>query len=188
MKPRAAPVLRMLVAGLALMICACGEKSGTTSVPAAEALVGDLAESVLSEIRYKRITDRAGSTVRGGERPPHPILELDAKRYKPLATHWAGIKSLDPIPGHGDRTFFRYTLTAELYPDAGSAKRRDDGFDAAYAGHMGDGGTMLSKEFRPVLHFSHERVFYLLATDMSASADPNETGKLKFALLKHLTR
>lgn len=39
----------------------------------------------------------------------------------------------------------------------------------------------------PTVHFSHGRVFYLLITDLSASWDEGETGRLKFTLMKLLT-
>lgn len=180
----------VLIVGILWMLCGCEKKQEATKSTPVKALVGDITESILSEIRYKRITDRAGSTVQGGVKPPHEILELDALHYKPLASHWVGIKSLDPIPGKGSDGFFRYTLTAELYPDEETSKRRDDEFDATFRKHLendGNHGTTLSKKYNPVLHFSYERVFYLLATDVSDASDPNEVGKLKFALIKHLT-
>lgn len=175
---------------LCLLSLGCGEKPVAESTPVEEAaegiLVGEIAETVLAEMRYKRITDSNGGTVQGGGNFPHEALKLDAEIYKPLAVQWAGIKSLDPIPGHGTNTFFRYKIIAELYPDSESAKRRDAEFDATYRKHMDRAGSV-SKELIPVAHFAHGRVFYLLTTDMAASSDANEVGKVRFALMRHLT-
>lgn len=132
-----------------------------------------------------------GSSVRGGDKPPHEIFALDALRYKPLDSHWAGIKSLDPIPGHGSDTFFRFTIIAELYSTTEAAKQRDAEFDSVYSEHVRSAGNAperITKSVIRVSHFAHGRVFYVLTTDMSASADPNEAGKLKFAIMRHLTK
>ncbi len=173
---------------LCLLTLGCGEKPVSESAPAAERmLVGEIPESVLAEMRYKRITDGNGGTVQGGSDFPHEALKLDAETYKPLALQWAGIKSLDPIPGHGTDTFFRYKIIAELYPDAESAERRDAEFDATYRKHVDKSGYV-SKTLLPVTHFAHGRAFYLLTTDMSASSDANEVGRIRFALLRHLTQ
>jgi hypothetical protein len=176
---------------LCLLTFGCGEKPVSKSTPVEEAaegmLVGEITESVLAEMRYKRITGGNGTTVQGGADFPHEALKLDAATYKPLAVQWAGIKSLDPIPGHGTDTFFRYKIISELYPDAESAKRRDAEFEATYQKHV-DKSWSVSKELIPVTHFAHGRVFYLLTTDMSASSDANEVGRIRFALLRHLTQ
>jgi hypothetical protein len=176
---------------LCLLTLGCGEKPVSKSTPVEEAaekmLVGEIAETVLAGMRYKRITDGNGTTVQGGADLPHEALKLDAETYKPLAVQWAGIKSLDPIPGHGTDTFFRYKIISELYPDAEFAKRRDAEFEATYRKHV-DRSYPVSKQLLPVTHFAHGRVFYLLTTDMSASSDANETGRIRFALLRHLTR
>ena len=173
---------------LCLLTLGCGEKPVTESAPAAEKLlVGEIEETVLAGMRYKRITDGNGGTVQGGGDFPHEALKLDAEIYKPLAVQWAGIKSLDPIPGQGTDTFFRYKIISELYPDAESAKRRDAEFDATYRKHV-DRSWSVSKQLLPVTHFAHGRVFYLMTTDMAASWDDNEAGRIRFALLRHLTR
>lgn len=176
---------------LCLLSLGCGEKPVSKRTPVEEVgegmLVGEIAESVLAEMRYKRITDGNGGTVQGGGDFPHEALKLDADIHKLLAVQWAGIKSLDPIPGHGTDTFFRYRIIAELYPDEESAKKRDAEFDATFRKHMDRSGSV-SKELLPVTHFVHGRAFYLLTTDMSASSDRNEVGKIRFALLRQLTQ
>lgn len=179
-----------LILSLCLLSTGCGKKSVSESAPAEaeKMLVGEIAESVLAEMRYKRITDGNGGTVQGGSDFPHEALKLDAETYKPLAVQWAGIKSLDPIPGHGTDTFFRYKIIAELYPNADSAKKRDEEFDATYRKHVEREMEAVSKTMIPVTHFAHGRVFYLLTTNMAASSDDNEAGKLRFALLQHLTQ
>lgn len=164
------------------MTLGCGEKPVTESTP-----VEETAETVLAGMRYKRITEGNGGTVQGGGDFPHEALKLDAEIYKPLAVQWAGIKSLDPIPGHGTDTFFRYQIIAELYPVADSAKKRDAEFDATFRKHVDKSGYV-SKTLLPVTDFAHGRVFYLLTTDMSASSDRNEVGRIRFALLRLLTR
>jgi hypothetical protein len=178
---------------LCLLTLGCGEKPVSKSTPAEEEsermLVGEIAETVLAEMRYKRITDGNGGTVQGGATAPHEFLKQQAENHKPSAIQWAGVKSLDPIPGKGSNTFFRYKIISELYPDAESAKRRDEGFDAAFRKLIEeDGYNHTYKAIQPVTHFAHGRLFYLLTTDMSASSDPNEAGKIRFALLRHLTR
>lgn len=176
---------------LCLLSPGCGEKQVTKNTPeqAEKRLVGEIAETVLAEIRYKRITDGNGGTVQGGATAPHDFLNRQAEIHKPQSIQWAGIKSLDPIPGHRGNTFFRYKIIAELYPDADAAKRRDEGFDAAFRKLIEeDGFNHTYKAIQPVTHFAHGRVFYLLTTDMTASSDPHEAGKLRFALLRHLTR
>lgn len=182
-----------LIAFFAIMLSAC-EKEGEVAVPDAPAispkmLVGDIEESILPVIHYKRITDSRGASLRGGHGSFHEIFELDALRYKPLATHWAGIKSLDPIPGSTD-LYFRYNVIAELYADAETATKRESEFDAVYMEHLEKAGSdrsSIGKMVIPVLHFSHERVFYLFVTDMAASSNRNEAGKIKFGILKELT-
>jgi len=185
------PTHFLVGAFLCLLTLGCGEKPVSKSTPVEEAaekmLVGEIAETVLAGMRYKRITDGNGTTVQGGADLPHEALKLDAETYKPLAVQWAGIKSLDPIPGHGTDTFFRYKIISELYPDAEFAKRRDAEFEATYRKHV-DRSWSVSKQLIPVTHFAHGRVFYLLTTDMSASSDSNEAGRIRFALLLHLTR
>ena len=177
---------------LCLLPLGCREKPVSKSTPAEEPaekmLVGEIAETVLAEMRYKRITDGNGGTVQGGADFPHEALKLDAETYKPLALQWAGIKSLDAIPGHGDDTFFRYKIIAELFRDAGTAQRRDAEFEATYRKHVAERRDSVSKTLLPVAHFAHGRVFYLLTTNMAASSDGNEAGKLRFALLRHLTK
>ncbi len=181
-----------LILSFCLLSLGCGEKQvaekHTADVAVEKMLVGEIAETVLAEMRYKRITDGNGTTVQGGADFTHEALKHDAETYKPLATHWAGIKSLDPIPGHGNDTFFRYKIIAELYPDIESAKRRDAEFDASYRKHIEERHDSVSKTLLPVTHFAHGRVFYLLTTDMAASWDDNEAGKIRFAILRHLTR
>lgn len=185
------PIHVLAGAFLCLLTLGCGEKPVSEKSPAEEAaesmLVGEIAETVLAEMRYKRITDGNGGTVQGGADFPHEALELDAESYKPLSVQWAGIKSFDPIPGHGADTFFRYKIISELYPDEDTAKRRDTEFDATFRKHVDKSGYV-SKTLLPVTHFAHERVFYLLTTDMSASSDANEVGRIRFALMRHLTR
>ncbi len=181
-----------LILSTCLLSTGCGDKPVVEKAPAEKAaenlLVGEIAETVLAEMRYKRITDGNGGTVQGGGDYPHEVLKRDAQIYKPLAVQWAGIKSLAAIPGHGSDTFFRYKIIAELYPDAESAMERDAEFDATYRKHVEREMEAVSKTMIPVTHFAHGRVFYLLTTDMSASSDDNEAGKLRFALLRHLTR
>ena len=172
---------------LAVVMCSCGKKGKRAESELSEKmLAGDITESFLSEVRYKRITDGRGASMQGGGEPAHEILKLDAAYYNPLATHWVGIKSLDPIPGMGTDLFFRYKLNAELYADAESAKTREEEFEAVYREHLKEGGSKLSKTFMPAFYFSYGRVFYLATTDMAASLDSNETGKLKFAIIKNL--
>lgn len=174
-----------------LGLCGCEKKSVTESSPkenpATRMLAGDIAESVLPEMRYKRITDRNGGTVQGGSDFPHEILRKDAETHKPQAVQWAGIKSLDPILGQGGDTYYRYRIIAELYADEESAKRRDESFDATYRKHVEREMEMVSKAMIPCVHFTHGRIFYLLTTDMAASSDPNEAGRIRFALLRQLT-
>lgn len=181
-----------LMLPLCLLPLGCREKPVSKSTPAEEPaekmMVGEIAESVLAEIGYKRITDGNGGTVQGGADYPHEVLKRDTEMHKPLSVQWAGIKSLDPIPGHGTDTFFRYKIIAELYPDAETAERRDAEFDASYRKHVARDMEAVSKTMIPVAHFAHGRVFYLLTTNMAASSDGNEAGKLRFALLRHLTK
>jgi hypothetical protein len=181
-----------LMLPLCILTLGCGEKPVSKSTAVEEAaenpLVGEIAESVLAEMRYKRITDGNGTTVQGGATAPHEALKMDAEIYKPLAVQWAGIKSLDAIPGHRDKTFFRYKIIAELYPDAETAQRRDAEFDATYRKHIVERRDSVFKTLLPVTHFAHGRVFYLMTTDMAASWDDNEAGKIRFALLRHLTQ
>jgi len=180
MKPHLASALLILFLG------GCEKQSASKSEPVPKPLVGDFTEAILPEIRYKRITDRSGSSIQGGDTYPDPSIGLDPA-HTPLAVHWAGIKSLAPIPGQGNDTFYRYQFIAELYPDPESAQRRDAGFDANLRRQIEGDRTNMTKRFFPVTHFAHDRVFYLLATDMSASIDQNESGRIKWALLRHLT-
>jgi hypothetical protein len=163
-------IMKSLFAMVCLLFLGCGEKPVSKSTAVEEAaenpLVGEIAETVLAEMRYKRITDGNGGTVQGGADFPHQALKMDAEIYKPLAVQWAGIKSLDAIPGHRDKTFFRYKIIAELYPDAETAQRRDAEFDATYRKHVEREMEAVSKTMLPVTHFSHGRVFYLLTTDI----------------------
>jgi len=179
----------ILMAAICITAVACGKKAGMDpgkdTTTAGMMLVGEIAESVLPEIRYKRLS--YGGSVQGGGEHHNEMLKRDALRYKPLATQWAGIKSLEPIPGHGKNTFFRYDIIAELYPDAESAKRREDEFDAGFRAYVEGGNSYAAKISNPTVHFSYGRVFYVLITDMSASRDGNETGRLEFAMLKHLS-
>jgi hypothetical protein len=64
-----------------LLFLGCGEKPVSKNTAVEEAaenpLVGEIAESVLAEMRYKRITDGNG-TVQGGATAPHEALKMDA--------------------------------------------------------------------------------------------------------------
>jgi hypothetical protein len=173
---------------LTLFILGCEKKYAATNStePAPKPLVGDFTEAILPEIRYKRITDKNGSSIQGGDTYPDESIGLDANFQHALAVQWAGIKSLDPIPGKGNDLFFRYKFISELYPDPESAQLRDADFEANFREQIKNDRDNTTKRFFPVTHFSHDRIFYLLATDMSASIDKNEAGKLKMALIKHL--
>lgn len=141
----------MLMAMVSVIVLSCGKKTGEPSVkdagPAVRLLVGEIAESVLPEIHYKRLS--YGGSVQGGGEHRNEMLKLDALIYKPLATQWAGIKSLEPIPGKGGNTFFRYDLIAELYPDAVAAKRREAEFDARFRAYLDAGGAETAKGSMP---------------------------------------
>lgn len=180
MKPHLASAFLILFLG------GCKEQPAASAEPPAKPLIGDFTEAILPEIGYKRITDRSGNSIQGGDKYPDPSIGLDPA-HTPLAVHWAGIKSLDPIPGKGNDTFYRYKFIAELYPDAESARRRAEGFEANFRDQLKASRGSETKRFFPVTHFAHDRVFYLLATDMSASIDDNEAGRIKWALLRQLT-
>ncbi len=184
------PNLTIPSAILSLFILGCEKQPAATNSTesAPKPLVGDFTEAILPEIRYKRITDKSGSSIQGGDIYPDEHIGLDANFQHALAVHWAGIKSLDPIPGKGNDLFFRFKFIAELYPDAEAAQRRDAEFEANFREQIKNDRENTTKRFSPVTHFSHDRTFYLLATDMSASNDKNEAGKLKMALIKHLTQ
>lgn len=189
MKSPAHRTTLILGAVLCLMAEGCGKKTGEPSVKdtgsVTRLLVGEIAESALQEIRYMRLD--YGGSVQGGGEHRNEMLKLDALRYHPLATQWAGIKSLEPIPGMGE-SYFRYDIISELYPDMESASRREAEFDAGFRAYLEGGGSDAAKGSTPTVHFSHGRVFYVLITDMSASWDENETGRLKFTLMKFLTK
>lgn len=174
-----------------LGLCSCQQKkndSGTQSVEShARVLVGEIPFSWLDEIHYRQNSNNPSDVVQGGEFV-HNIFMLDSQKYKPVASQWIGIKSLDQIVGK-EGLYYRYSVTAELYDSKTKATQRNTEFEDRYKKHIVEGTLeMEGKAFVPVIHTAHGKVFYVFTTDMSASWSGAEVGRLKFSLLNTLNK
>lgn len=169
-----------------LLVCSCQKNFKTLEKNSeVKLLVGEIPFSWLQAVNYRQNSNNSNDIVHGGEYA-HKIYKMDAEKYKALATQWVGIKSLDQIVGK-KFNHYRYVVSAELYRTAEEALKREEEFENRVKEHIKNGDVdMDRKTFNPVLHFSHDKIFYVVTTDMSESWRDSEVSRLRLTMLRAL--